>query len=82
MDARIVPEEPPSPTHVTIRREDYRPPDWLVPAIHLDFALDPAATRVRARLDVVRGGDHDRPLKLDGVDFETLAIMPKPARCV
>ena len=34
-------EAPPSPTHVTIRREDYRPPDWLVPEIALDFALDP-----------------------------------------
>ena len=74
MDARLVPEEPPSPTHLTIRREDYRPPDWLVPAIALDFTLDPAATRVRARLEVVRNGDHDRPLKLDGDELEPLAL--------
>src|SRR6185295_16986183 len=29
-------EAPPAPTHVAIRREDYRPPDWLVPEIRLD----------------------------------------------
>jgi len=51
--------------HVT-RREDYRPPDWLVPEIALDFALDPAATRVRAVLNVVRESLHDRPIRLDG----------------
>ncbi|MBN8815830.1 MAG: aminopeptidase N [Sphingomonas sp.] len=48
------------------RREDYRPPDWLVPDIALDFDLDPAATRVTAMLDVVRDGAHDHPLRLDG----------------
>ena len=53
-DTQTIPEAPPSPTHVTVRREDYRPPDWLVPEIALDFALDPAATRVRATLNVVR----------------------------
>ncbi|HUD94318.1 aminopeptidase N [Sphingobium sp.] len=49
-----------------IRRADYRVPDWLVPDIALDFDLDPALTRVRATLSVVRNGDHDRPLRLDG----------------
>ena len=49
-----------------IRRSDYRPPDWLVPDIALDFDLDPARTRVRATLIVTRNGDHDRPLRLDG----------------
>ncbi|WP_310467763.1 aminopeptidase N [Sphingomonas sp.] len=68
-DARMNPEAPPSPEHLTIRREDYRPPDWLVPAIALDFSLDPATTRVRARLEVVRNGDHDRPLRLDGAEL-------------
>ena len=32
-DVRVNAEAPQSPTHVTIRREDYRPPDWLVPDI-------------------------------------------------
>ena len=53
-DAQTAPEAPPSPTHVTIRREDYRPPDWLVPEIRLDFDLSPERTRVRATLDVER----------------------------
>jgi aminopeptidase N len=51
---------------IVTRREDYSPPDWLVPDIALDFDLDPATTRVKAALDVTRNGDHDRPLRLDG----------------
>ncbi|MES2753508.1 MAG: aminopeptidase N [Pseudomonadota bacterium] len=47
-------------------REDYRAPDWLVPDIALDFALDATKTTVRATLSVTRGGDHDRPLRLEG----------------
>jgi aminopeptidase N len=74
-DARMVPEEPPSPTHVTMRREDYRPPEWLVPEIALDFALDPAATRVRARFEVVRNGDHDRPLRLNGDELAPVSVQ-------
>ena len=67
-------EAPPAPAHVAIRREDYRPPDWLVPDIHLDFALDPERTRVRARLHVQRNGDHDRPLRLDGDALKVLSF--------
>ena len=69
-DAQTAPEAPPSPQHVTIRREDYRPPDWLVPEIRLDFDLDPERTRVRATLIVQRNGDHDRPLRLDGDELK------------
>ena len=65
-DARINPEAPPSPTHVTILRKDYRPPDWWVPEVALDFALDPARTTVSATLSVARNGAHDRPLRLAG----------------
>ena len=73
-DIRIVPEQPLSPPHVTIRREDYRPPDWLVPEIELDFALDPSTTRVRAKLRVTRNGEHDRPLRLDGDGLAPLSV--------
>ena len=59
--------------HVT-RREDYRPPDWLVPEIALDFDLDAASTRVHATLSVTRNGDHDQPLKLDGDGLLPLEI--------
>src|SRR4051794_20483682 len=64
-DTATLPEAPPSPTHVAIRQEDYRPPDWLVPEIRLEFDLDADCTRVRATLSVERNGEHDRPLPLD-----------------
>ncbi|HWL47268.1 MAG TPA: aminopeptidase N [Sphingomonadaceae bacterium] len=57
-----------------IRRDAYRPPDWLVPDVALDFQLDPARTRVRARLHVVRNGDHSRPIRLDGDGLTPLAV--------
>ena len=73
-DAETVPEAPPSPTHVAVRREDYRPPDWLVPEISLDFDLGPECTRVRATLNVERNGVHDRPLRLDGNGLKLLGV--------
>ncbi len=59
--------------HVT-RREDYRPPEWLVPEVALDFRLDPAATHVRARLTVERNGQHREPLRLDGAGQVPLSV--------
>ena len=73
-DAHTAPEAPPSPTHVAIRREDYRPPDWLVPQIRLDFDLDAERTRVRATLSVERNGAHDRPLRLDGDEVKLISV--------
>jgi aminopeptidase N len=61
LDAQIATAAPPA----TIRREDYRPPEWLVPELALDFDLDPARTMVTARLTVERNGGHSAPLKLD-----------------
>ena len=57
-----------------IRRTDYRAPDWLVPDVALHFDLDPALTKVRARLAVTRNGDHDRPLRLDGDGLVPLEV--------
>ena len=48
------------------RRDAYRPPEWLVPQVALNFALDPATTRVHARLEVTRNGAQAEPLRLDG----------------
>ena len=56
------------------RREDYRPPEWLVPAIDLHFDLDPAETRVVARMSVERSGTHGEPLRLDGAGQAVLAV--------
>ena len=47
----------PSRRRPPIRREDYRPPDWLVPEIALEFELDAERTIVRATLEVERNGD-------------------------
>ena len=74
MDARTNPEAPPSPEHVTIRREDYRPPGWLVGEVALDLELDPERTRVRAILKVARNGAHDRPLRLAGDGLRPIAV--------
>ena len=60
LDAQNAPAAP-----TLIHREDYRPPDWLVPEIALDFTLDAERTIVRATLTVERNGEHDRPLRLE-----------------
>lgn len=51
---------------VTIHRSDYRPPEWQVPDIALDFALGLGTTRVGAALSVVRHADAPTPLTLRG----------------
>jgi aminopeptidase N len=57
-----------------IRREDYRPPAWLVPEVRLDFDLDAATTRVCARLTVARGEGARVPLRLDGAGQVPLSV--------
>jgi aminopeptidase N len=66
---------PASATPLVIRREDYRPPDWLVPTIALDFSLGAAATRVRARLEVRRNGAHAHPLHLNGDGLAPITVL-------
>ena len=55
-------------TPPTIRLKDYTPPPYLVDAVHLTFRLDPAATRVAARLSMRPNPDADpgQDLRLDG----------------
>src|SRR6185312_785968 len=67
-DAETAVEAPLSPTHVTIRREDYRPPDWLVPAIGLKFTLGIEKTIVRSILHLERSEDAEclAPIRLNG----------------
>lgn len=55
----------PPPEPRTIRREDYRPPDWRIETVHLDFDLGLAETRVTATMALRRNGVHDAPLRLD-----------------
>ncbi|MEO5578714.1 MAG: aminopeptidase N, partial [Sphingomicrobium sp.] len=74
MDARLNPEAPTSPEHVTTFRKDYRAPDYMVREVELDVDLDPARTRVRATLTVERNGTHDRPLRLAGDGLVPLLV--------
>jgi aminopeptidase N len=60
-----------------IYRKDYRPSAWLVDTVDLRFELDPADTRVTARLSVRRNPDvapASEPLTLHGEDLELLAV--------
>jgi len=51
-----------------IELKNYRPPEFLVTSVQLEFDLDPAHTRVRGRLELRRNpaGQRDAPLVLDG----------------
>ena len=69
LDVQTMPAAP-----AVTRREDYRPPAWLVPTIDLDFDLDASTTRVSAKLSVTRNGDADTPLRLDGKGQTPLSV--------
>jgi aminopeptidase N len=71
LDANAAALTPPQP----IRREDYRPPEWRVSEVALDFALDPLATRVKARLTVRRNGQHTHPLRLNGDGLQPSVVL-------
>lgn len=59
-----------------IHREDYRPPEWLVPEIALDFRLGIDATHVTAKLSVTRNpaGEGSPTLRLNGDQIAPLAV--------
>jgi aminopeptidase N len=68
---------PPQAPAVT-RREEYRPPDWLVPEVALDFALGTKATRIVSKLTVQRnpagaGGATFR-LNGDGISAQSVKV--------
>lgn len=69
LDIQVAAANPP-----VIRREEYREPDWLVPDVRLAFALDPAKTRVSARLSVTRNGAHGRPIRLNGDGLTPISV--------
>jgi aminopeptidase N len=70
LDAQNAPAAP----SATVRREDYRPPDWLVPEIALEFDLDAERTIVRAVMRVERNGPAGAPLRLDAEALTIRAI--------
>jgi aminopeptidase N len=56
-----------------IRLADYQPPDFRIETVHLDFALDPQATRVTARLGIVRKRA-GAPLVLHGEELKLVSL--------
>ena len=75
-DARPIHASPPP----VIKREDYRPPEWLVPEIALELELGAERTLVRATLEVERIGEHKLPLRLDaeGLDIIRVTVDGEP----
>ena len=53
---------------VPVRLEDYRPPDFAIDTVELDFRLDPKATRVAARM-ALRPAEGARVLTLVGDEY-------------
>src|SRR3954465_1621657 len=58
-----------------VRREDYRPPEWLVPEISLDFDLAAERTIVRGILHVARNGSNRAPLRLEGDSVAPISVL-------
>ncbi|MDP6650554.1 MAG: aminopeptidase N, partial [Gammaproteobacteria bacterium] len=54
--------------------QDYRPPDFLITSVNLDFELAPDTTLVRSVLSVSRNSSDIQALRLDGEDLELLAV--------
>ncbi len=58
----------------TIHLQDYSPPDFLVPKVDLDIALDPSATRIVSSLVIDRTPDANCPLVLDGDELTLVSV--------
>jgi len=58
------------------RLAEYRPPEFLVDTVDLEFDLDPADTRVAAHLALRRDPEApaDAPLRLDGDELELVSL--------
>jgi aminopeptidase N len=63
-------------TPVAIHLRDYRPPDFLIDTVELDFDLGPDSTTVRSRLAIRRNpaGRPGAPLVLNGEELELLSL--------
>ncbi|MFO1101743.1 MAG: aminopeptidase N [Methylocystis sp.] len=64
------------PSTAAIRLADYRPADFAIDSVELDFKLHPTKTRVTARLALRRNpaGDASAPLALDGDDLTLVGV--------
>ncbi len=70
-------EDSPEAPQPTTRLADYRPPDFLIDTVTLDFALGEDETRVKSRLTLRRNpdaADRAAPLRLDGEELELVSV--------
>ncbi|MBV9330612.1 MAG: aminopeptidase N, partial [Alphaproteobacteria bacterium] len=58
----------------TIALKDYRPPDYRIGEIALDFKLDPSATRVIAKSRITRASKTAAPLVLQGELLKLISV--------
>ncbi len=58
-----------------IHLADYKAPDFRIESVHLDFVLEPEATRVAAKMIVARRGGPDAALRLDGENQKLLSVV-------
>src|SRR5262249_7028332 len=65
-------DQPPQPT----RLADYRPPDFLIDKVELEFFLSETGTTVTSNMQVRRNpeGTPKAPLHLDGEELEAISI--------
>ena len=66
----------PSPIPTETRRQDYRPPAYLVDKVVLRFDLEPGATTVATRMTMRRNPAHGEvaPLRLDGESLKLISV--------
>ena len=57
-----------------IHLADYQAPAFRITTVHLNFALEPEATRVKAKLAIERIQKHDLPLVLTGEEQTLLSV--------
>ncbi|OOY50060.1 aminopeptidase N [Solemya velum gill symbiont] len=57
-----------------IHLSDYQPPAYLVDQVDLTFDLRNKGTKVKARLELRRNGEHNDSLLLDGEQLNTLSV--------
>ncbi|MCB1498470.1 MAG: aminopeptidase N, partial [Bauldia sp.] len=66
-----------------VRLADYRPPAYRIDTVSLDVQLEPARTRVTARLDMQPSDGADGTLRLDGDELTLISLAlndtPVPA---
>jgi aminopeptidase N len=52
---------------------DYQAPDFRIQTVHLDFSLDPEATRIKAKLAILRK-KADAPQVLHGEELKLISV--------